>query len=186
MALQPLKRHVYDALISRAWSDEAFSRFLDENPKAAIAEMGQRFDDVGALRVLRDTPDVRYLLIPDTTSEVSARGETNEGELDVTRKSGREAPMKDEAFLAKLESNPRAALAGVGQSVPDNIELVVVRDSQSLRHVHIPLAPSTEGEVSDEELLKVQGGFPWISATFAGTAVSWVVTLTVQTGGTFD
>lgn len=52
MGMQPLKRDVYDALILRTWSDKAFSRCLDEDPKAAIAEMGQRLDDVGALRVL--------------------------------------------------------------------------------------------------------------------------------------
>ncbi len=185
MGLQVLNKDVYNALVMRTWSDEAFSRFLDEDPKAAIAEMGQQLDDVGALRVIRDTAEVKYLLVPNSARQTSAVGEAGQVGSDGAKESVADAPAMDEVFLAKLESDPRATLAEVGQLVPDNIDLVVVRDSEALRHVHIPLAPPAEDEVSDEELLKVQGG-GLISFGVGITIAGWIATITVHGGGTFD
>ncbi len=63
----------------------------------------------------------------------------------------------DEAFAARLESDPKAALAEIGGQIGDDVEIRVVRDTEKVKHVHIPSAPS-EGEVSDRDLGQVQGG----------------------------
>ncbi len=63
----------------------------------------------------------------------------------------------DEAFGARFESDPRAVFTEMGQEVPDDIEIKVVRDTDTVKYLHIPAAPA-EGEVSDADLLGAQGG----------------------------
>ena len=62
--------------------------------------------------------------------------------------------------------------------IPDEVEIRAVRDTENVKHVCIPAAPS-EGEIADTDLLDVQGGttpaFGWfVSAaaiiSFGGSA----------------
>ena len=57
----------------------------------------------------------------------------------------------DEAFGARLDSDPRAALAEIGRSLPDDVEIKVLRDTDTVKHLRIPTAVP-EAELSDEEL----------------------------------
>jgi hypothetical protein len=63
----------------------------------------------------------------------------------------------DEAFRARLESDPKAVLKEMGGQVPDDLEIKVVRDTDRVKYLHIPSPPS-EGEISDADLEKAQGG----------------------------
>ena len=72
----------------------------------------------------------------------------------------------DDAFSARLKSDPKAVLAEMGAELPDDLEISVVSDSEKVKYVHIP-APPPEGEVSDEDLVGVQGGIPTPVTPFA-------------------
>ena len=63
----------------------------------------------------------------------------------------------DEAFRARLESDPKAVLKEMGGQVPDDVQIKVVRDTDRVKYLHIP-SPPPEGEISDADLEKAQGG----------------------------
>jgi hypothetical protein len=63
----------------------------------------------------------------------------------------------DEAFRARLESDPKAVLKEMGGRVPDDVQIKVVRDTDRVKYLHIP-SPPPEGEISDADLEKAQGG----------------------------
>ena len=89
----------------------------------------------------------------------------------------------DPAYRAKLEDDPKAALAEMGGEIPDGLEIKVVSDTDRVKYLHIPSAPP-EGEIFDEDLMgAVHGGSLPISPTPLLTVVgvsviSIVVTIT--------
>ena len=88
----------------------------------------------------------------------------------------------DEAFRARLDRDPKAALEELGGQIPDNIEIKVVHDTDTVKYLHIP-APPTEGEITDADLQAAQGGTTAICVTVA-TVVTVMVTGTVSLGAT--
>ena len=49
----------------------------------------------------------------------------------------------------------------MGSQIDDDVEIRVVRDTDTVKHLHIPAAPS-EGEISDDDLVGAQGGLLWV------------------------
>ena len=62
----------------------------------------------------------------------------------------------DDAFKAKLLSDPRAVLAEYGVEVPPGVTVEVVENTGERLHLVLPVAP--EGELSEQELERVAGG----------------------------
>ena len=80
----------------------------------------------------------------------------------------------DEAFRARLESDPKAVLKEMGGQIPDDVQIKVVRDSDRVKYLHIP-SPPPEGEISDADLEKAKGGTTsWIAASL----ISIIITTT--------
>ena len=65
----------------------------------------------------------------------------------------------DDAYKARLLSDPQAALSEVGVDVPTGTTVKVVEDSVDTQHVVLPVTPGDAGELSAEELEEVAGGF---------------------------
>ena len=65
---------------------------------------------------------------------------------------------RDEAFKQQLLSNPKAVLTEAGMSVPEDVELQVVQDTPTLRHLVLPVAPAGSSTLSEEALDLVSGG----------------------------
>ena len=63
----------------------------------------------------------------------------------------------DDAFMHRLESDPRAALTETGHEVPEDVEVRLVRDSDNVRYLHVPTAPY-EDDLSDADLMVANGG----------------------------
>ena len=63
----------------------------------------------------------------------------------------------DEGFKARLLANPKAAMAEVGMDAPEGVEIEVVESTQEKAYLVIP--PKPVGELSDEDLDKVSGGW---------------------------
>lgn len=63
----------------------------------------------------------------------------------------------DETFAARLEQDPKSAMAEYFGEMPEGVELKVVWDAPDVKHLHIPAAP-IEGEIDESDLLGAQGG----------------------------
>ena len=56
-------------------------------------------------------------------------------------------------------TDPKAVLAEFDMDVPANIDVKVVENSDNCVHITMPAAPAGDGELSDEDLGNVAGGF---------------------------
>ena len=85
----------------------------------------------------------------------------------------------DDAFAARLEDDPKAVFAEMGSQIDDDVEIRVVRDTENVKHVCIPAAPS-EGEISDGDLAGAQGGatLPYLTVVTTSATMSAQVTTT--------
>jgi len=64
---------------------------------------------------------------------------------------------EDEAFKARLLADPAATLAAEGVQIPVGVTVNVAVDSEDVRTLVIPLAPT--GELGDAELSAINAGF---------------------------
>lgn len=64
-------------LLSRVWTDAAFSARLESDPKAVLTEMGAHLPDDVEIRVVCDSDKVKYLHIPAAPPE----GEVSDEDL---------------------------------------------------------------------------------------------------------
>ncbi|MDP5216753.1 NHLP leader peptide family RiPP precursor [Ruegeria sp. 2205SS24-7] len=94
-----------------------------------------------------------------------------------------EKVWNDDAFAQALEDNPKSALAELGQTPPENVDIRVVRDTEKVKYLHIPAAPK-EGEISDAELLDAQGGTTLACVSLSVTVVTVATATTVLTAAT--
>ena len=81
----------------------------------------------------------------------------------------------DEAYKARLFSNPRAAMREVGFEVPEGIEVQVVEETEKKWVVFLP--PKPEGELSEQQLEAVAGagGVIYHNADFTIAAAKGVI-----------
>ena len=67
-------------LIARAMKDEAFRNELLNNPEAAKAaveqEIGQKLPETSQIRVVQESDDVAYIILPAVASETEQLSET--------------------------------------------------------------------------------------------------------------
>ena len=65
---------------------------------------------------------------------------------------------RDPAFKAKLIADPHATLKEAGVAMPEGVTVKVVENTDT--HYNLVLPPRPSGELSDEALDKVAGGYP--------------------------
>jgi hypothetical protein len=63
----------------------------------------------------------------------------------------------DEAYKQRLIDDPRTVLTEAGIDVPENREIRVFENTDSVANIVLPTAPD-EGEISEEALNNVSGG----------------------------
>ena len=63
----------------------------------------------------------------------------------------------DEDYKRRLIDDPAGALAEAGAEVPDGVQLRVVEDSETVKHLVLPPPPG-EGEIGEQDLELVSGG----------------------------
>lgn len=88
----------------------------------------------------------------------------------------------DAEFAERLKSDPDTALSEYLGCVPENVSIRVVQDTADTRYVCIP-SPPTECEVSESDLLDMQGG---TSPICFGAAVSVFMTVVISVGATTE
>src|SRR5262245_6999877 len=62
----------------------------------------------------------------------------------------------DDAFKRRLLADPAAVLQEHGVAVPPGVQVKVVEDTDTVRHMTLPARPP--GELSEEELARAAGG----------------------------
>ncbi|MEX0348297.1 MAG: nitrile hydratase subunit alpha [Paracoccaceae bacterium] len=80
-------------------------------------------------------------------------------------------------FAARLEAEPNAVLQELGHVIPDGVEIQVVRDTETVRNIHVAAGPSDNAGITDRELLQAVGG-----TTVICGAISLSVAATVSAG----
>jgi hypothetical protein len=68
---------------------------------------------------------------------------------------------KDPTFKRKLMNDPKSALKECGCTVPDNVNMKVIEDSENSYTFVIPHSPKNATELSEKELANVAGGVLW-------------------------
>ena len=63
----------------------------------------------------------------------------------------------DEGFKRQLLADPKTVLGEQGITLPAEMEVRVVEDTERLQHLVLPARPA-EGEVSEEQLSQAAGG----------------------------
>ena len=64
----------------------------------------------------------------------------------------------DDAYKAQLLSDPRTVLSEAGIDVPDDVDVTISEQQPGQVHFVLPAKP-VEGEISDQALQTVAGGF---------------------------
>ena len=61
----------FQAIIAKAWNDDAFKQKLIDEPKQTLADEGIELPDDKTITVLADTDQVSHLVIPNKPDELS-------------------------------------------------------------------------------------------------------------------
>jgi hypothetical protein len=101
MTTQFNSRHDFEShLVVKAWKDESFKRELINNPKAVVArESGKDHPADIEIRVLEETPNTRYIVIPNAPSSMQIQ-ELSEEALDAVAGGAAQANFVDFSFVA--------------------------------------------------------------------------------------
>jgi nitrile hydratase len=124
--------------VARAWRDPAYRARLLQEPTAALADLGVRYD---RLVVVENTPAVHNLVVCTLCScypwDVMGLPPTW---------------YKAPAYRSRAVSEPRAVLAEFGLVVPQEREVHVWDSSAELRYMVMPMPPQGARSLSEDEL----------------------------------
>ena len=124
--------------VARAWRDEAYHARLLQEPTAALADLGVRYD---RLVVVENTPAVHNLVVCTLCScypwDVMGLPPTW---------------YKAPAYRSRAVSQPRAVLAEFGLTVPAEREVHVWDSSAELRYMVMPMRPPGARDLTEDEL----------------------------------
>lgn len=128
-------------VVARAWVDPDYRSRLLTDGTAAIAELGFGGPEGDHMVVLENTADVHNLVV---CTLCSCYPWPVLGLPPVWYK----AP----AYRSRAVREPRALLAEMGTTLPDDIEIRVWDSSAEVRYLVLPERPSGTGGLSEEEL----------------------------------
>lgn len=142
-------------VIARVWSDESLKARLMDNPKAVLANYGLEFPSSVEVQVHENTASLMNYVLPQA-SEIPEGVDLEE--IEPVAGKVMKLALADEAFKAKLLSDPKAAIAeATNVSLPPSLEIRVYEDTPTVKHLVLPVNPATE-ELSDFELEAIAGG----------------------------
>ena len=127
-------------VVARAWSDDAYRARLLADGTQAVGELGLGGAEGEHLVVLENTPEVHNMVVctlcscyPWPVLGLPPRW------------------YKSFAYRSRLVREPRAVLAEMGTTLPDDVEVRVWDSSAETRYMVLPLRPAgTEGLAEDD------------------------------------
>jgi Nitrile hydratase, alpha chain len=66
---------------------------------------------------------------------------------------------QDEAFKKRLLADPAGVLKAHGLEVPPGVQVRLMEDTEQVIHLALPRKPDVKGELSEEDLTRIAGGF---------------------------
>ncbi|MEH2234546.1 MAG: NHLP leader peptide family RiPP precursor [Nostoc sp.] len=148
----------YEALIERLWADEQLKNNFIANPKLTLSEMDIDISDAITVEAHEDSLEVKNLVLP-LESKLKLG---NLARSDYGFKAVIERAWQDEYFKTELLQNPRAAIKKViGTDLPDTLIICVYEDTQTIKHLVVPVNSSNE-ELNELDLMLVAGGISGI------------------------
>ncbi|GET37481.1 NHLP leader peptide family RiPP precursor [Microseira wollei] len=77
------RQEIEERIIAKSWQDDAFKQEILNNPKAVLSrEIGQPLPEDVEIRVVEETPNIVYLVLPMKPITPEADAEISEAELD--------------------------------------------------------------------------------------------------------
>jgi len=125
---QDIMRQALGKIIATAWMDPEFKSRLLTNPRATLAEGGLMPPPHLELHVVENTTKKNHITLPAPWADTS-----------------------NPDFMQRLQSDPRPVLSEAGIFIPDNVEIVLIENTNNRMHIIIPISPNTE-EISIEKI----------------------------------
>jgi len=121
-----------EALLAQAAKDPHFREELVAQPEVVLQrDFGVTFSETCHIRVLEESDDAVYVLIPRTLV-------LSDGEQDIATQVVSRA-VRDPEYRARLMADPRGSLAAAfGIDFPEEIEISVLADSPEEIHIVLP------------------------------------------------
>ena len=147
-------------IITRALKDESFRQQLLSGEATARAtieqEMGHKLPEGIEIKVLEETDNVSYLLLPAMSSVEKIPEAGSDPEARVVIRA-----LKDESFKQQLLAGGAATKAAIEQEIdlkiPEHFQLKVLEETANISYLILPKMPSAD-ELSEDELEAVAGG----------------------------
>jgi len=128
-------------VVARAWVDPDYKRRLLSDATAAIAELGHGGREGSVIRALENSPRVHNVVVCSLCSCYPWPV------LGLPP-----AWYKSPAYRSRVVREPRALLAEMGLSLPDEIEIRVWDSSAEVRYLVLPERPAGTESLSQEQL----------------------------------
>jgi nitrile hydratase len=129
-------------VVARAWTDDAYRRRLLADGTQAVAELGFGGAEGEHLVVLENTPEVHNVVVctlcscyPWPVLGLPPRW------------------YKSFAYRARMVREPRAVLAEMGTTLPDDVGVRVWDSSAEIRYMVLPLRPAAADGLRADELV---------------------------------
>jgi nitrile hydratase len=129
-------------VVARAWTDDAYRRRLLADGTQAVGELGFGGAEGEHLVVLENTPEVHNVVVctlcscyPWPVLGLPPRW------------------YKSFAYRARMVREPRAVLAEMETTLPDEVEVRVWDSSAEIRYMVLPLRPAAADGLTAEELV---------------------------------
>ena len=128
-------------VVARAWVDPGYKERLLADGTAAIAELGFGGPEGGHVVAVENTPQIQNVVVCTLCScyPWPVLG------LPPTW-------YKSPSYRSRMVREPRAVLAEMGCSVPDDVEIRVWDSSAEVRYLVMPERPASTDGVSEEQL----------------------------------
>ncbi len=159
-------------IIARAWSEPQFARRLLADPEAALSDLGLAVPAGKTVRVCANRPRLTHIVLPSPryTETLSAYAEIKEfGEV---YRDPRLAPLnwasRDPVLTARLKSDPKAVLAGMGVTVAEAMALAVVVNTTALAHLVVPARPE-DSDLTEAVMARIAQG--WVPSCLRHAAL---------------
>lgn len=136
-------------LILELWNNPESQEYFLAEPRTYLEQSGQEIPDDVKVVAHADAPGLRHFVLPSNETEVVDSPDP------ITQIIGR--AVRDAAFKSELLDNPKSAAAEMGVTIPEDMEVRVLENSQDELHLILPMNPSNS-ELSDADLEAVVGG----------------------------
>jgi hypothetical protein len=121
---------IWGEIVARAWRDPDYKQRLIDNPKEVLIEAGSSVPDELEVRVVENTSDVRYLVLPESPEKSGER--LTEKALTVVSGGGVELSITNTTAATEVEAIEASVIATTEAIAVETSEGVAAETSIAL------------------------------------------------------